>query len=156
MAKKEPRISWRIEEYTYREKSPDWYWALGVIAIAGAAIAVIFHDSFFAVFIILGAIILGYYAKREPDILDISISDEGIMIRKYLYPFTKIKGFAVDEHIMGNFLLIESDRMIMPVVSIPLPEGLDTDALRELLRTKIKEKPIKEQVSHRLMEHIGF
>jgi hypothetical protein len=156
MAKRDPRISWSIEEYAYREKGPDWYWALGVIAIAGAAIAVITDNPLFAIFIILGAIILGFYAHRKPDILDVSISDEGITIKNYLYPYEKIKGFAVDEHELGNFLLIESDRAIVPIISIPIPEGLDGDALTELLKTKIEEKPIKEPASHRIMEHLGF
>ena len=156
MAKKEPRISWKIEEYIHREKGPDWYWALGVIALAGATIAVIYHDVFFAVFIILGALILGFYANRVPEILDVAISDEGITVRKYFYPFEKIKGFAVDEHELGNFLLIESERMLTPVISIPIPEGLNAGSLRQLLSTKIAEKPLKEPPSHRLMDELGF
>ncbi len=156
MAKKDPRVSWSIEEYTYREKGPDWYWALGIIAIAGAAIAVLTDNPLFAIFIILGAFILGFYANKKPAILDVSISDEGITIKNYLYPYDKIKGFAVDEHNLGNFLLIESDRAIIPIISIPIPEGLDGDALTELLKTKIEEKPLKEPASHRIMEHLGF
>lgn len=156
MAKKTPRISWQIEEYIHREKGPDWFWALGVIAIAGASIAVVYHNAFFAVFIILGALILGFYANRTPDILDVAISDDGITIRKYFYPFEKIKGFAVDEHELGNFLLIESDRMLTPVISIPIPEGLNTESLRQLLLTKVLEKPLREPPSHRLMDELGF
>ncbi len=158
MAKKasEPRISWKIQEYTHREKGPDWFWALGVIALAGAAIAVVYHDVLFAIFIVLAAIILGIYAARQPEVIDIAISDEGIRIRSYFYPFSKLKGFAVDEHDLGNHLLIESDSLIVPVISIPLPATIDTDGIIGLLRTKIPEKPLKEPQSHRIMEHIGF
>ena len=155
-AKHEPRISWQIEEYKHREKGPDWFWALGVIALASAAIAVIYHDVLFAVFIILAAVILGAYAAREPDIIDIAISDEGVTIRNFFYPYTKIKGFAVDEQDFGNHLLIETDRTVTPVISIALPVTIDPDALTELLKTKIPEIPLKEQLSHRLMEHMGF
>ena len=153
---REPRISWQIEEYKHREKGPDWFWALGVIAIASAAIAVIYHDILFAVFIVLAAVILGFYAAREPDVIDIAISDEGIKIRSFFYPYEKIKGFAVDEHDLGNHLLVETSRAVTPVISIALPVTIDPDALTELLKTKIPEKPLKEQLSHRLMEHMGF
>ncbi len=159
MAKKAPsapRISWQVEEYTHREKGPDWFWALGVIALAAAAIAVIYHDVLFAIFIVLSAIILGTYAARLPNVVDIAISDEGIKIKNYLYPFEKLKGFAVDEHDLGNHLLIESDRLLTPVISIPLPATIDTDGIIGLLRTKLKEKKLKEPESHRIMEHMGF
>jgi len=156
MAKREPRISWQIEEYVHREKGPDWFWALGVIAIAGAAIAVIYHNILFAIFIIIASLILGYYAARTPEIIDIIVSDDGIQIRNYFYPYAKIKGFAVDESEFGSHLIIESDRAITPVISIPLPVTLNTEDLFRFLKTKIDPKPLKEHLSHRLMEHLGF
>lgn len=156
MAKNQILISWRVEEYIEREKSPDWFWALGVIAVAGAAIAIISHDILFAIFIVLGAIVLGVYAQKKPDILDISVNDQGIKIRSFLYPYSQIKGFAVDIHDLGNFLLIETNRMLMPIISIPLPVDFDIELLEKILKSKVEEKPLKEPVSHRLMEHLGF
>ena len=156
MAKREPRLSWQIEEYTHRPKGPDWFWALGVIALAGAAIAIIYHNILFAIFIIIAALILGFYAAREPDIIDIVISDDGIKIRKYFYQFEKIKGFGIDEHDLGNHLIIESDRIVTPFISIALPLTIDPEELRSLLKSKITEKPLKEHPSNRIMEHLGF
>ncbi len=153
---KEPRISWQIEEYSHREKTPDWYWALGVIAIAGAIVATILHDVLFAIIIIMGAIMLGYYASREPEIIEIAINEEGIIIRNFFYPFDKIKGFTVEEHALGSKLLLETTRAIAPVISISIPDTLDTEGLNELLKTKLTEKKLSHPVSHRLMEHIGF
>ena len=155
-SKKEPRISWQVEEYSHREKTPDWYWALGVIALAGAITAIIYHNVLFAILIILSSLILGYYASRKPEIMEVSINEDGIKIRDYMYLFSKLKGFAIEEHFMGNKLLIESSRAVVPVLSIPLPENLDTEGLYELLKTKMQEKPITLPVSHRIIEHIGF
>ena len=156
MAKREPRISWKIEEYNHREKGPDWFWALGVVTLAGAATVVIFNNALFAVFIVIAGAILGYYAAREPDIIEIAISDAGIQVRSYFYPYDKLTGFAVDEHELGNHLLIETDRLVSPVISIPMPDTLDADALTSLLATRIPEKPLEEKMSHRIMEHMGF
>ncbi len=149
-------ISWKIEEYNHRVKNPDWFWALGVIALASAAIAVIYHDALFAVFIILGALILGYYAAREPKVIDISINEEGVRIKEYLYTFKTLKGFAVEEHPMGNQLLIESSRLVAPIIAIPLPSSVDTEELVDLLKPHIPLKELKEHPTHRIMEHIGF
>lgn len=157
MADTEARLSWKIEEYAHKHKSVDWYWALGIVAIAGAVIAIIYHDFFFAIFIILGALILGYYANRRPEVIDVAISVDGIMVRNYFYSYEKIQGFAIDAHAeLGTYLLIESNRPIMPLISIPLPEALDTEALVELLKTKIPEKKLEEPMAHRIMQHLGF
>ncbi len=156
MAKGDSVISWQIEEYTHREKGTDWFWALGIIALAGAAIAVIYHDVLFAVFILLSAFMLGFYAARKPEIIEIALSNDGIKIRKYFYPYAKLKGFAIAEHVMGNNLLIESDRMITPLIAIPLPVTMDNEKLQDFLKTKLEEKPLKEHASHRVMEHLGF
>lgn len=156
MATITPILSWQTEEYVHREKNPDWFWALGLITLTGAAIAVIYHDTLFAVFIVLGALILGYYAARAPKIIEISINEEGIKIRDYLYPFKKLKGFAIDEHQLGNQLLIESDRLITPVIAIPLPNSMEVDELIQILKARLPQQEIKEHPSHRIMEHIGF
>ncbi len=154
----EPRIIWHIEEYQHREKGADWFWALGIIALLGAVIAIIYGDILFAVVIVLGGLMLGYYAMRQPDIIEIAISDEGIMVRGFFYEFGKLKSFNVDEHELGSYLLIETKRNLEPVTSIPLPrEGMDFEALRVLLRTKLPEKKtMTEKNSHRIMEHLGF
>lgn len=140
----------------YRQKGPDWYWALGVIALASAVIAVIYNNIFFAVFIILGAIVLGFYANKRPEVIDVAISEEGVMVQNYLYPFETLKGFAVDQHELGTYLLIETSRTLVPVVSIPLPEQLDPDALSDLLKTRVEPKKLEEPLSHKLMEVLGF
>lgn len=155
-AEKAPRISWQIEEYSHREKTPDWYWALGIIAIAGAIIAAMHHDVLFGIIIVLGAIIMGYYAAREPEIIEISISEDAIKVKDYTFFFDKLKGFAIEEHFMGNKLLIETNRAIVPLISLPLPDTLDTEGLHQLLKTKIKEKDLREPTAHRIIENIGF
>jgi hypothetical protein len=155
-SKYEPRITWQIEEYAHLEKGPDWFWALGVIAIASAAIAIIYHDTLFAIFILLAAGILGYYAARKPEIIEIAISDDGIRVRNYFFPFEKLKGFAIEETEVDSHLLIESDRAIMPVIAIGLPATLDTEELTRLLETKLVVKPLKEGPSHRIMQYLGF
>lgn len=153
---REPRITWQIEEYQHTEKGPDWFWALGVIAIAGAALAVIYHDVLFAIFIILAAVMLGIYAAKKPGIIEIAVSDAGIKIGNYFYPYEKIKSFGIDETPDGNHLILETKRAALPLVPVALPIALDTVALAALLKTKLPEKPHEEQLSHKLLDKLGF
>lgn len=157
MADSKIYIAWQTEEYVHREKTPDWFWALGLIALASATVAVIYDNVLFAILIILASVLLGYYAARIPKIIEIAISNEGIKIKNFLYQYKKIKGFAIDEHTMGNQLLIESDRIIAPLISIPIPNSISTEEIVQILETKIPHKEdMREHATHRIMEHIGF
>lgn len=156
-AKNVPLISWSVEEYPHKEKNSDWFWALGVIAVAIAVISIIYHNILFAVVIILGATILGYYASRNPEIIDISFSEEGILVKELFYPYEKISGFAIERHTHNNCLLIETGRTVMPVIAIPIPDtDLDLDMLNDFMKERVEPKPLKDSTFHRIMEHIGF
>lgn len=152
----EPRISWQIEEYNHKEKNPDWFWALGVIALASAIIAIIYHDALFAVIIIMGAIMMGYYAARKPDIIEVAISEAGINFKDIFMPFESMLGFSIEEHFMGNKLIIETNRKIIPMVYIPIPNNLDPEGLRELISTKVVQKNLSEPIGHKIFENLGF
>lgn len=156
-SKNTPLISWSVEEYSHKEKNPDWFWALGIIAIAIAAISVIYHNILFAVVIILGAVILGYYASRHPDVIEISLTEEGILMKELFYPYEKLNGFAIDRHNTSSCLLIETTRTVMPVIAVPLPDtDLDFDMLEEFMKERVESKPLKDSAFHRIMENLGF
>jgi hypothetical protein len=158
MSKKNtPLASWSVEEYSHRDKNSDWFWALGIITITTATVAVIYHNILFSVVIVLSAIILGYFASRKPDVIEVILSEEGIQMKDMFYPYEKIQGFAIDRHILSSYLLIETDRILMPVIAVPLPEGdLDYEMLEEFMKERVPSKPLRESVGHRLMEYLGF
>lgn len=150
------RLSWQVAEYTHKEKGPDWFWALGVVIVAGIVIAVVTDNIFFAIFLLLGGILLGWYANKKPDILDVALYEDGVVVDEYLYPFKKIKGFAIDVHPLSSYLLLEYERALFPIVSVPLPQNIDIEELRTLLKTKTPEKELAEPLSHKILEHLGF
>lgn len=151
-----PYISWKTEEYTHREKGSDWYWALGVIALCGAVIAVIFNNLFFALFIVTAGVLLGIYANRKPDVIDVAIYEKGISVRDYFYPYEKLKGFSIDIHPLQTFLLFDSERMVLPIISVPVPNNVELEEIEVFLKEKLPETEIQEPASHKIMDYLGF
>ncbi|KKS83436.1 MAG: hypothetical protein UV60_C0041G0011 [Parcubacteria group bacterium GW2011_GWA2_43_11] len=41
-------IEWTDHEYKHFEKGSEWYWALGLVSVAGAVAALIFNNVLFA------------------------------------------------------------------------------------------------------------
>ena len=148
-------IQWKAYEYNHREKSSDWFWAVGIIAFSAAAAAVIFNNIIFAIFIILSAFTLSMYAARKPLLINIELNDKGIVVDKYMYPYQNIEKFCMTERQFGNVLIIKSIKKTLPYTSIST-EQIDPDEIREYLSHHLKEEEMTEPIVQTLMEYLGF
>jgi len=54
----EALISWNAPEHFHVDKNPDWYWAVGIIALALTAVALILGQIIPAIFIIVAIVAL--------------------------------------------------------------------------------------------------
>ena len=150
-------LRWQAFEYIHREKTPDWYWAVGIIAVAIAVTAVLLSDVLFAILILLGAFSLALFAGREPLLVSFEINQKGIAINDLLYPYGTLDSFWVNdlptEHTPK--LLLKSKKVLVPHIVIPI-ENISPEEIREFLISKIKEEEQHEPPSQKLMEHLGF
>lgn len=149
------KVSWVTEEYEHKDKTPDWYWALGIIAIAGAIICIIYKNYLFAIFIVLAAGVLAMYNSKKPDPLNIEISEKGVRINKEIYPYVMIKSFWIENLSNESHLLLHSKRILMPIIVLNIENGLE-DRVRSILLKHSKEEEVKEPATQRVMEHLGF
>lgn len=152
----EESIVWIEPEYKERNRSNDWFWALGVIAVSSAVLAIIYDNYLFAVFIIIAAVILGFFAVRKPDMIEYRIDAKGLSIGKEFYPYENLVSFTVLEKPEGdNLLLVLSKRQVVPLFSIPL--GIESpEAVRKLLAAHLKEEKHTEPTAHKIMDYLGF
>ncbi len=149
-------ISWEAPEHHHIEKSGDWYWALGIIAVAGAAAMLVFNNTLFAFVILLGAITMVLVALRPPRLLPFAVMTRGIRIGNDLYTYSNLESFRIDEDAPhGPQLLIKSNRLFAPLIIMPLPEEY-IDDIEALLLPRLKEEHLEEPLSHRLLEFLGF
>jgi hypothetical protein len=162
------KLSWTALEYEEKDRSPDWFWALGVIIITSSIASIIFENYFFAVLLILGGILLGFFANKKPDMVFYELNARGLKIRNRLYPYENIKSFWVqldkprETELPGNevglkpLLFIHSERAFMPVLSIPIDETIAKDIHSILTSQNIEEVEMKEHPSEKIMEVLGF
>ncbi len=144
-------------EYYHRHKTADWFWAVGIIAVSGAATAVIFNNILLAVLIVLGAFSLSMYAARQPEENDIEVSNAGITVGKFRFSFSSLESFWIEESTHPR-LLVKTSRVVMPHIIIPIDSLSETEKeeLREFLKSKIPEVEQTEPLLEQVMEYIGF
>lgn len=152
----EEELRWHTHDHT-EPKSADWYWALGIIAVAGAVAAVVLGNILFAVLIVVGTLTLALYAVRKPNLAHFEINDRGIRIDNTIHPYTSLDSFWVDdidEHTSPK-LLIKSKKALMPFIIIPLDPVSPTD-VRECLFLYLDEEEHTEPLPHKIMDYLGF
>ena len=93
MNPQEENLSWTALEYEEKEKSTDWFWALGVIVVTSSITAIIYSNYFFAILLIIGGLMLGIFAKKKPAMISYELNNKGLVIGNRLYPYENIKAF---------------------------------------------------------------
>lgn len=148
--------TWEAPEYIHYEKKVDWYWALGIITIATSIATFIYGNVLFGVFIIIAGSSLAIFAHRKPEMIVYTISEEGIQIGKFYFPYRTIKAFWIDNEPHPRELVLHTDRSILPHVTVPVPENVDTQGLRSFLKRFLKEEEMHEPGFHKVFDRIGF
>lgn len=150
---KKETISWQAHEFEHRDKTPDWFWALGIIGVSVTVASVIKGNYVFALFVIIATAALGFYGAKRPDILDITLSQKGVTVKKFFHDYRAFDGFWVDGEERKIHLSTRST--VMPMMTIPLGDE-DPDEVREFLMQHLEEKELHESTAHRIMEMLGF
>lgn len=155
------KLSWSAPEYEDKERSKDWFWALGIIIVTSSIAAIIFNDYFFAALLIISGILLGFFAVKKPMEIFYELNNKGLKVGSRIYPYENIKSFWVqitqhEEENTKPLLFIHSERVFMPVITIPIRET-DAEEIHYILSSKnIREIEMKEHPTDKIMEALGF
>jgi len=159
--KSEEKLIWSALEYEEKERSRDWFWALGIIVVTSSLASIIFENYFFAALLVLSGTLLGFFAIKKPDLITYELNNKGLIIRHRLYPYENIKSFWIQMGTQGEINLkpiffIHSERVFMPILSIPIDETLAPGIHATMLEKNIPEVEMKEHASEKIMEMLGF
>lgn len=149
------KLEWSALEYEERERSNDWFWALGIIVATSSTASIIYGNYFFAALLILSGLLLGFFAVKKPDMVSYELNEKGLKIRTRLYSYENIKSFWVQVE-PKPILFIKSERVFMPIISIPIEEIMAGEIHSIMLSKNIPEEEMRVHVSEKIMETLGF
>ena len=148
-------LTWKATERRRGAHAPDWYFAVGIIAISIAATAVIFDNVLFAILVVLSTLVLFLRTLQKPREVSFALTSKGLWINKEFRFYTSLESFWVEERYDEPLLLVKAKGLLTPLFSIPLPD-LDPEAIREYLSDKLYETELHEPLSKKIMEFLGF
>jgi hypothetical protein len=163
------KLQWQALEYEEQKPNSDWFWALGVIVTTSSLTAIIYGNYFFAGLLVLAGVLLAFFAIKKPDMVDHELNNKGLKIRTRLYPYENIESFWVqaehpdDRHDESEgrekikpLLFIKSERIFMPIITIPIPEESVVDIYTVMASMDVPEEEMAEHLSEKIMERLGF
>lgn len=155
------KLSWSALEYEDKERSRDWFWALGIIVATGSVASIIFENYFFAALLVLAGILLGFFATKKPETVEYELNPVGLVAKNRLYPYENIKAFWVQADFsptptLQPILFIHSERAFMPVISMPIPLEIAEDIRAIFSAQEISEVEMREHPTEKIMEALGF
>lgn len=151
----EALISWNAPTHLHVEKRSDWYWAVGIITLAIAAVCFMFSEVITGIFVIAAAFTLVIHASKPPEIIYHEINDRGIITKNTLYPFVSLESFWIPHDHNQNKIILKSRKFFMPLIVLYIDE-VDPEAIREVLLKYIGETEHREPLLKGILEWLGF
>ncbi|MES2216701.1 MAG: hypothetical protein V4481_05420 [Patescibacteria group bacterium] len=151
----EPLIAWQAPEHFHTTKTSDWYWAVGIVTLALAAVAFIFGNIISGIFVLVAAAALVLHAAHPARVLDIEINDRGIAIHGRLYPFVSLESFWIPHDQYPAKLIIKSHKLFMPLIVLYI-DDIDPEEVRNVLIKYIAETEHHEPFLKHILERFGF
>lgn len=149
-------VAWEAAEHIHVEKSSDWFWALGILAVSAATAALFFSNFLLTILILVAAAIVAIVAKREPPVIAYAVTSRGIRVGENLYPYSTLEAYYIDDDDPnGPQLLIRSSKLFMHLIVMPIP-GEHIDDIEAILETRLKEEHMEEPLGLKILEIFGF
>ncbi len=149
-------VNWEALEHGHGVQGADWLWVLGIITISTTVAAILLGNTLFAIVLLMSGVVIGITATREPLEISYAVTQRGLRIDDKLYPYSTLESFYIDEdHHFGPQLLVRSEKMLMPLLVLPLPEEY-VDDIEDIIASRLPEEHLEEPLFHKILEFFGF
>lgn len=149
-------IEWEAPEHHHGTKTSDWFWVLGILTVSLAVAAILLDNILLGLLTLIAGSVMAMLATRPAKMMTFSITPRGVRIDRSFYPYTVLDSYHIEEHsIVGQQLLIRSQKLFMPLLILPLPEE-DVDEIEAIIAERIPEEYLEEPFANKLLEFFGF
>jgi len=150
------KIEWDAHEYEHKERGSDWFWAVGILSVSVAVASVIFGNIIFAILVLISVFALSLFINRPPDTLRVVVDEKGITRGRVRYPYQTLRSFWIDTEHSHKKIILRSEKLLMPLIIVPLGNEVDVEQLHENLSRFLPEEFHSLPFVERILEYLGF
>ena len=153
-----PELVWHVETHEHKEHTADWYWALGLITVAGAVLSVWFGNILLALILLIGVSAIVTLKLRGPREHQVRMDARGVTLDGTLYPWKSIHTFWVNADDMrgGPCVYLTTHSLLTPRITVPLDSREHADEVRGFLKQFAQEEEQTPHFGEHLAEMFGL
>jgi hypothetical protein len=148
-------LSWQTLEHTHGERSADWYWGVGAVAISLIILCIFFDNYLLGVIIALGTFAAIVHAQKGPELVYHELNHRGVIVEKIFFPYHNLRSFWIDFIAHRPRLVIRPKKQFAPLLVMPL-DDLDDEIVRDYLLSHLPEIEFTESLAKKVLERVGF
>ena len=147
-------FNWQIPEYEAYNRTKTWYTTAITISILLMLFSFFTVNFLFAVIIIITSLVVILKDTQNPDIINITITEEGLIIEKKFYDYDEFKNFFIlykpRQELKSLYFEFHNPlrhRLSIPIKNenpLPIRENLLKYLSEDLEKT---EQPLSEQIA---------
>jgi len=149
-------IHWNAPEFEHKEKTNDWYWTVGVIAVILSAWRFWVGDYMLAIFIVMAGLCLIMLGGHKPEQIDILIDEEGVVIGHKSYLWSNLLGYDMVSAGGKVTLILETNAKLVPVITLNIPSDIDPDEVNAIISEHVEVKDLQPSRSQAIFGFFGF
>ena len=155
MTAQEQAIAWIVHTHEHQERTADWYWALGLLALAGMGASIYFANYLFALILAIGAATLGAMVARGPRTHWVRVDSRGISMDGTLYPWSAVQSFWVEDS-GEERLMVTLNSYLTPQLVVPTLEPQRSSNLRAYIKKYAHEEEQEPHLGEHVAEMLGL
>lgn len=149
-------FEWTAEGYLFEQKSSDWFWAVGIIAVAAAVASILFGNFILALLVVVAATTLSLSAMKRPRAHRFRLADDGLWVDDTLYDYDDILSFSVLEYIdpkVPPALSLRTRKFLVPHLLVPLV-NVDPVEVYEFFFDQVEEGRHDQSLTDRIIDYL--
>ena len=144
-------LRWQGTEYVHGVSGAKWYVFFGIVVVLMIALAIIvLRSPTFAVLVPVMAVALLLYVRRDPEILQYTLSRKGLHINDKLFTYDVFKSFGVVSHAANHSVVLIPRKRFQISQTIYFPEEIG-EQLVDMLAARLPMQEISPDAIDRLL-----
>src|SRR3990167_8118911 len=116
-------INWGAHEHEYKERSSDWFWAVGIVAFSIAIASIIFGNVLFGILVLVASFAMALFINKEPEVTEVVINEQGVARGRVFYTYESLDSFWIDHEHSHPKILLRSKKFFLPLIIVPLGDS---------------------------------
>lgn len=151
-----PAITWTAPDSAKRTFSSAWYLKMTLFFLVITVAAVVWLDSIItAILFVVVYVALVVYTKKTPQIINYSLSDDGLFINDQSFKLEDFSSFGIiEDHELFSIVLLPSKRIATSLVLNF--DQKDGEAIVDFLGSILPMKPVEENLIDKIIRRLGL